>query len=102
MRLPKTVRINGKEFAVRCNHKSVASHFHFEERDISIGTFHQDRKFGNFLHEVAEISCIERGIRHVCDREKGGNADFLFCGNHSQFTDMLQDVATVIEPMIKE
>lgn len=102
MRLPKKVQINGKEFAVRCDRKNVASHFHYRERDIIIGSFHKDSKFANFLHEIAEISCVERGIRHVCDREKGGNADYLFCGNHSQFTDMIRDITTAIKLMLKE
>ncbi len=102
MKLPKTVKINNIPFRVVRDRKSMACSFSYRKSIITIGTktMADCEILENFIHEVAEISCVERGIRSSrCKPQQG--AEYVFSGNHSKFQDMITDVSIVVADMMK-
>lgn len=105
MRLPKTVTINSRLWSVVTDRKKTHSHFSYEDRIIAVGARKPHTRgdiLRAFLHEVAEISSVERGIRFTRDKELGGNGDYMFCADHDQFDYMISDVSDVIRNLLKD
>lgn len=103
MRLPKKVRINNRPWNVIKDNKISAADFSYKKMKIKIGTAgNSDREvIMGFLHEVAEISAVERGIRCTKDMLQHEANDFVFMGSHKQFTDMMSDVSSIVGDIMK-
>lgn len=103
MRLPKKVLINNRPWKVVKNHETSFDDFSYKKMKINIGTRgNSDREvLTGFLHEVAEISAVERGMRATkCMLQHEPN-DFVFTGSHKQFADVISDVSGIIGDMMK-
>lgn len=105
MRFPKKVIIADKKFDVICDSGKLGAHFDYPKRQIKIGTKHKKESFDNFVHEIMEISLVERGMRYRNDKKRTigdfCNCEVLISGNHDQFECVASDVALIIEPMLK-
>lgn len=105
MRLPKKVTINSRLWSVVTDRNKTHSHFSYEDRIITVGARKPHIRgdiLRGFLHEIAEISSVERGVRFTRDKELGGNCDYIFCANHDQFDDMISDVSNIIGKLLKD
>lgn len=103
MRLPKTVRINNRPWGVAKDKKISTCDFSYKKMKINVGTADNSERelLTGFLHEVAEISAVERGVRsQKCMLQHEAN-DFVFSGTHKQFADMVSDVSSVVGDMMK-
>ena len=103
MRLPKKVHINNRPWAIIKNNKISTADFSYKKMKINIGTAgNSDREVVmGFLHEVAEISAVERGIRSTRDMLQHEAGDFVFTGSHKQFCDMMSHVSSVVGDMMQ-
>lgn len=103
MRLPKKVRINNRPWLVVKNNKVSTDNFSYGNMKINIGTANNsDREVVmGFLHEVAEISAVERGIRCTKDMLQHEAGDSVFTGSHKQFCDMMSDVSSIVGDMMR-
>jgi len=104
VKLPKTVIINARLWTVVVDNCNVNSHFSYRDRKITVGAGNPQKRgdvLRGLMHEVAEISAVERGVRYTRDKELGGNGDYLFCGNHDQFDDIISDLSLVIGGLIR-
>lgn len=102
MRLPKKVLINNIPFKVVRNTKSFGSHFSYKKGQITIGAKGSSREvLENFLHEVAEISAVERGVRGTKCKPQAEANEYVFHGSHREFQDMITDVSGVVGNMMK-
>jgi hypothetical protein len=102
MRLPKTVRINNIPFRVVKNEKSFGSSFSYRKALISIGSKGSPREIlESFLHEVAEISMVERGMRAAKCKPQIKVDEYVFHGSHKDFTDVIADVGGIVGDMMK-
>lgn len=103
MRLPKKVRINNIPFNVTKNHKTAGSEFSYQKLNISVGVKrNSDREtLTGFLHEVAEISMVERGMRSAKCRPSVDSNEYVFNGSHKDFTDVMSDVSGVVGDLMK-
>ncbi len=103
MRLPKKVIIVNRPWKVVLNRKDSCAFFSYKTMTITIGTHKNAEReiFTSFLHEITEISAIERGIRATkCTLQHESN-DYIFSADHSSFTCMVLDVATVLSDLLK-
>lgn len=103
MRLPKKIQINNRPFTVNKNNKVSSANFSYKKMQIDIGTAkNSDREIlTGFLHEVTEISAIERGIRsEKCMIQHEAN-DYVFSASHKDFSDMISDVSSIVGDMMK-
>ncbi len=103
MRLPKKVLINNRPWGVVKDKKISTMDFSYKKMAIKVGTAgNSDREIiTGFLHEVAEISAVERGIRsQKCMLQHEAN-DFVFSASHKQFADMVSDVSGIVGNMMK-
>lgn len=103
MKLPKKVRINNRPWSITKDSKVSTMHFNYKKMDINVGTADNSERelLTGFLHEVAEISAVERGIRsQKCMLQHEAN-DFVFSATHKQFADMVSDVSGIVGDMMK-
>lgn len=103
MRLPKRVLINNRPWAVTKDKKISTMDFSYKKMAIKVGTAgNSDREImTGFMHEIAEISAVERGIRsQKCMLQHEAN-DFVFSASHKQFADLVTDVSSVIGDIMK-
>lgn len=103
MRLPKKILINNRPWKVVKGDGVSTAEFSYKKMRIDIGTKgNSDREIlTGFMHEVAEISAVERGIRSqkcILQHEAG---DLVFSASHKDFTDMISDVSSVVGDMMK-
>ncbi len=100
MRLPKTVNISGKTYAVSKDKRLYDSSGATLGQSIVVGVQSQktERQLDNFIHEVMELIACERSVRYG----SGGSERSVFVMNHKEFDNFCVDVATAIRPMIKE
>lgn len=98
MRLPRKVQISGHTYSISTNKKSYSSRGRTGTRKICIGTkwSSDERKFGDYLHEVVELVCCERKVHY-----QASNDDIRIIMSHKEFTDVINDVATALKPMIR-
>ncbi len=105
MRLPKKVLINNRPFRVVRDKNETGDNFKYRNMTITVGACKKRssrEQLNGFMHEVAEISCCERGMRCTTDRNTfQGMNDYRFIGNHEQFTDVITDVASIIGDMME-
>ncbi|MHC4397478.1 MAG: hypothetical protein ACYS1A_17695 [Planctomycetota bacterium] len=103
MRLPKKILINNRPFKVIKNTKICTANFSYKKMKIEIGTAgNSDREvLTGLLHEVTEISAIERGIRSTKDALQHEANDYVFTSSHKQFSDMVTDVSSIVGDMMK-
>lgn len=103
MRLPKKVRINNRPWEIVKDSKVSTANFSYRTMKIKIGTSgNSDREvLMGFMHEVTEISAVERGVRaEKCILQHEAN-DYVFTGSHKQFTDMVSDISSIVGDMMK-
>lgn len=103
MRLPKKILINNRPWTVEKTSKISTADFNYKKMKITIGTAsNSDREIlTGFMHEVAEVSATERGIRSQKCMLQHEASDFVFTGSHKQFSDMISDVSGIIGGMMK-
>lgn len=102
MRLPKKVRINNIPFKITRNRKSFGSSFSFRKALITVGSKGKPREtLEGFLHEVAEISMIERGMRASKCKPQYKSNEYVFHGSHKDFQDVMTDVSGIVGDMMK-
>ncbi len=98
MRLPKRVLINNRPWDVAKDSKVSTAVFSYKKMKIKIGTAgNSDREIlTGFLHEVAEISTVERDVRsQKCMLQHEAN-DYVFTASHKQFTDVISDISSIV------
>lgn len=103
MILPKTVRINNRPWRVVKDNKVSTASFSYRKLEIKIGTAGNSSRevLTGFMHEVAEISSVERGVRSQKSILQHEANDFVFASSHKQFADVISDVSGVIGDMMK-
>ncbi|KKN06861.1 hypothetical protein LCGC14_1072910 [marine sediment metagenome] len=103
MRLPKKVLINNRPWEVIKDVKTSNATFSYKKMKIKVGTLgNSDREvLTGFMHEVAEISAVERGIRSEKCMLQHEVGDFVFSASHKQFGDMICDVSGVVGDLMK-
>ena len=102
MRLPKKVIINNIPFKVKVNRKSFGSSFSYKTGLMSIGAKGKPCEIlEGYLHEVMEVSAVERGIRGTRCNPSGDGTEYVFSGNHKDFADMVTDVSIVVADLMK-
>ncbi len=104
MRLPKKVRINNIPFKVIRDKKLCGARFSYKNATITIGAKNlaDCEVLEHYIHEVAEISSVERGFRSsMCKQRNGSANEYVFCGGHDKFTDVMTDVGIAIADMMK-
>lgn len=101
MRLPREIHLCNIPFKVKCNHERYGSSFSYKTAIIKVGTAGSSREaLEGFLHEVAEISMVERGMRaSKCKPQVDG--DYVFHGSHQEFQMVMCDVSGVVADMMK-
>ena len=103
MRLPKRVLINNRPRVVVKDAEASDAGCSYKEMKIRIGTKgNADREvLTGFMHEVAEISSVERGVRsQKCMLQHEAN-DYVFTASHKQFCDVISDVSGIVGDMMK-
>jgi hypothetical protein len=103
MRLPKKVIVANRPWKVVTHKKDCSAAFSYRDMTITIGTDRESSRevFANFLHEIAEISCVERGIRsQKCVIQHEAN-DYVFSASHDMFSIMVLDIADVLVEALK-
>ncbi len=103
MRLPKRVKINGIPFDVIRNTKKMGGKFSYADAKIIIGTkkLADCEILENFLHEVAEISMVERGMRSTRCKPTAESPEYTFSGNHRMFSDVVTDVSNIVSDLMR-
>ena len=102
MRLPKKVRINNIPFKVIRNRKSFGSNFSYKKSLISVGSKGKPREaLEGFLHGVAEISMVERGMRAAKCKPQDQANEYVFHGSHREFQDAITDISGIVGDMMK-
>ncbi len=102
MRLPKKVRINNIPFKVQRNRKSFSSSFSYRKALITVGSKGAPREaLEGFLHEVAEICMVERGMRASKCKPQDKSNEYVFHGSHKDFQDVITDVSSIVGDMMK-
>ena len=103
MRLPKKVRINNRPWVIEKDNKKSVCSFDYHNMKIKIGTSVNSKReiLTGLMHEVAEISAVERGIRCTKDMLQHEANDHVFTSSHKQFADMVSDVSSIIGDMMK-
>ena len=102
MRLPKTVRISNIPFKVERNRKSFGSHFSYRKGLITIGSKGSPREvLEGFLHEVAEISTVECGMRASKCKPQFEANEYVFHGSHKDFQEVITTVSSIVGDMMK-
>ena len=94
IRLPKIVTVNNIPFTVVKDRKFMGGRLDYETSTITVGTKNlaDCEILENFIHEVAEISTIERGMRSSRCKSSNTSLEYVFTGEHRQFADMIADV----------
>ncbi len=99
MRFPKKVTICGKTYTVRQDKAIWGGNGGTGRQEIVVGT-HKDqtaeRKFENFIHEVAELTAAEQHVRY-----EAADDEIMFVMNHKQFDKFANGIAAVLCPMVK-
>ncbi len=102
MRLPKTARIHNIPFKVVKDKKNFGSHFSYRKGVISVGSKGSSREqLEGFLHEVAEISMVECGMRASRCKAQTPEREYVFCGSHKDFQAVMNDIGSVVGDMMK-
>ena len=103
MRLPRKVKVNGIPFNVTKDRTTMGARFSYPNATITIGTkkLSDGEVLENFIHEIAEISMIERGMRSTRCKPDTESDEYIFCGDHRAFSDVITDVSTIIGDLMK-
>jgi hypothetical protein len=103
MRLPKKVCINNRPWMVIKNKKTSNCSFSYRDMKINIGTNKNSKReiLGGFIHEVSEISCVERGVRATKDTIQHEANDMVFVGDHEKFSSVMNDVSRIISDIMR-
>ena len=102
MRLPKKIRINNIPFKVVKDKRKYGASFSYKKSLMVIGSKGDTREtLENFIHEIAEVSSVERGLR--CEKSKSSCDvnEYVFCGSHNDFRDMITDVSNIVADLMK-
>lgn len=103
MRLPRKVRINNIPFKVVRDKTSAGCSFSYDKLLIEVGTKCNSSRemLTGLLHEVAEISAVERGVRNSKCRPQATAHEYVFHASHKDFSDMVSDISGVVGDMMK-
>ena len=103
MRLTKTIRVNNIPFKVVKDNKISGANFSYKKMEIRIGTKGNSERevLTGFMHEVAEISAVERGVRSTKCKVQHEDNDVVFAASHERFTDVISDVSSIVGDMMK-
>ena len=103
MKLPRKVMINHRNWMVVKENTHSGANFNYEDSTIRIGTCkNSDREvLANMIHEVGEISCVERGVRAQKSMMSNESKDYIFTCNHDRFCDVMNDVSRVVGDIMK-
>ncbi len=99
MRFPKKVSISGKTYSVGQDKTKWGGHGHTSTQHLVVGTRSdqtEERKFENFMHEVAEMVACEQHSRY-----EASDDEVVFVMNHRQFDRFVSDISSVVYPMVK-
>jgi len=102
-KLPKKVIINNIPFKVTRNRKMSYSEFVYDKSEITIGSSKllSDREqLMNYIHEVAEIAMIERGMRCKRCKPTVHMEEYVFTGGHREFADVISDVSGALADLM--
>jgi hypothetical protein len=103
MRYPKTIIIANRKWKIQKTKEHSSADFSYKTMTITLGTLKNSPReiFASFLHEIAEISAIERGIRSQKCTIQHQTSDFVFSASHEAFSYMMIDVATVLSDIME-
>lgn len=99
MKIPKTVQICGKTYNVKRDNTMWGGSGATGKQELVVGTSNDqstERKFENYVHEVAEMVAAEE-----CMRFTASDDEVVFVMNHKQFNCFAAGIATAIMPMVK-
>ena len=103
MNLPKKVNITGMKYTVHKTKKTAGNGSgHNILQGIWVGSDGSgDKQRETFIHEVAEMVLVERGMRY--DRNQyGDSGDIMFVMDHEQFHIFITDLAFALKPLFKK
>lgn len=104
MRLPKKVIINNIPFKVVKDKKMFGGgSISYKKTLITVGIKNMsDREIlEGFMHEVAEVSMIERGMRGTKCKPTQEYPEYIFVGGHREFESVISDVSSVIANLMR-
>lgn len=103
LRLPDRVLINNRPWKVVQDSKVSSGSFHYEDMKIRIGTLgNADREIlTDFIHEITEISCVERGVRATKNVIQHEADDYVFFASHGAFCAVITDVSEILGNMMR-
>ncbi len=99
MRLPRTVNICGKKFAVSKDFKSYHSSggTHVQKMIVGAKGASPERVFESYLHEVLELIACELHIRYTA-----ADDDVVIVMTHKQFDSFAANTATALMPLLNK
>jgi hypothetical protein len=103
MLLPKKLMINHRTWTVKKDKSQSGANFSYSDTTMHIGTQkNSDREvLANFIHEVAEISCVERGVRSEKSMLSNESNDYVFVANHARFSDVMNDISRAVGDVMR-
>lgn len=103
MRLPKKILINFRYWTVTQDKQSSGADFEYKDGNINIGVRdNTDREIlTHLIHEVGEISCVERGVRAQKSMMSNESNDYVFVASHARFSDVMSDISVIVGDLMK-
>ena len=103
MILPKKIMINHRNWNIKKDKEISNANFNYSKMNIIIGTCgNSDREtLANLVHEVGEISCVERGVRATKSMVSNESKDYVFVCDHGRFADVMNDISRAIGDVMK-
>ncbi len=104
MKLPKKVLINNIPFKIVKDRKMFGGgSLSYKKSEIRIGMKGMSERevLENFIHEVAEVSTVERGVRGSKCKPLQAEPEYIFACGHREFEAVINDVSGVIADMMK-
>ena len=96
MKIPKTISVCGKKFAIKLNPKHDGGSSDLETLVIEIGTFDSSEVAENLIHEVGETIMMIRDFRYALEREEPDNGDFRFFLSHQDWKTFSKDLSIAL------
>jgi len=95
MKIPKSVRIRGIDWAINIKNKCGEGMYDFKKLEITIRKNTQARMMQVLWHEVREIiqDCFRTKWQH-CDTN--GGLSCIFIANHQEFENMVEEEYNVL------
>jgi hypothetical protein len=97
MKLPKTITICGDKYAIKPCATSNGGSFDTFKRVITVGVLDPLKTHSIIIHEVVELVFAIRNIRYTKEVVSPDNGDYLFCFDHEQFNQAMEDVSAALK-----